>query len=289
VLTEVRGELLVGLPNLPAGWEIAAIGVGPDGRVLILAAEGSLVARRATGSSRYRIYAQDGELREGPEFLGLRGATYDHVQPIDGHNFLVAAPWTYPEMGQNGHVLDRDGTLVRQLSLGEGIADVQTTSGSDVWVSYFDEGVFKAGEPGLACFDHVGERVFAFNSSIANNDDVPIIHDCYAMNVESDNEVWLYYYSAFPLVRLVDKQLAGIWPRTPGLGAHAFAVGERSVLFAGDYGDTTTITRHFPESGRAEMARAIGQGQAVEFTRAAGRGDSLYLLTNTAIWLVHAD
>jgi len=173
--------------------------------------------------------------------------------------------------------------------LGEGINQVQTSSRSEVWVGYNDEGVYRAGEPGVACFDADGKRVFSFGDSVANHDDVPIIDDCYALNVASDDEVWVYYYSAFPLVRLVDKQFAGVWPRVPGVGAHAFAVGERSVLFAGDYGAPSSITRFFPESGRSEMGQAMGDGVPVEFTRAIGRADRLYLLTNSAIWILEAD
>lgn len=158
-------------------------------------------------------------------------------------------------------------------------------------VGYNDEGIFSAIEPGLACFDRTDKRVFSFADSVANdeNPDVPPIHDCYALNVLSENEVWIYYYSAFPLVRLVDKRLDGIWHRVPGLGAHAFAVGEKSVVFAGDYGDRSLITRYFPESGRIEMGHAIGDGQPLEFTRGIGRADRLYLVANATFWLLHAD
>src|SRR5207248_3641321 len=66
------------------------------------------------------------------------------------------------------------------------------------------------------------------------------------------------------------KRFEAIWPDTPGLGAHAFAVGERSVIFAGDYGAPSSITQYFPESGRSEMGHAIADGQQLEFTRAMG-------------------
>jgi hypothetical protein len=288
---QLAAERLFDLPTLPTGWELAATGVGPDFAVLIVAADASFDERRAGRSSRYRLYKRVGESFDSFEFVVGRRAAYTYVQPIGdrGNQFLLVTPSLYEGMDNNGDIWSSDGTLVRQLSLGEGIEHVQTSVRSDVWVGYNDEGIYTAGEPGLTCFDVDGKRVFSFADAVANDDDVPFIDDCYALNVVSDNEVWLYYYSDFPLVRLVDKRLAGIWPRTPGVGAHAFAIAERSVLFAGDYGDRSSITRYFPESGRIEAAHAIGDGMPLEFRRAIGRGDRLYLLTDSAIWLLQPD
>jgi hypothetical protein len=278
------------VPALPSGWEVAAMGIGPQFEVLILAADAPFETRREVGRvSRYRVYrlAQE-STEESLELTAPARAAYMFVQPM-GEDVLLVASTAYEGLERNAHLWSWDGHLVASLSLGDGIEDVQVTASSEIWVSYFDEGVFSdRGEPGLACFDKGGERIFAY-TDLDNRDGVPPIDDCYALNVVSSNEVWLYYYSAFPLVRLVDKRVAGIWPRAPGLGAHAFAVGERSVLFAGDYGDRTAITRYFPESGRSEMAHAIGDGLRLDFTRAIGRANRLYLVANSAIWLVQAD
>jgi hypothetical protein len=278
------------LPTLPAGWEFAATGVGPDFDVLILAADAPFEARRAGRSSRYRVYESAGKSFESFEFVAPTRAAYMHIQPFGDQNFLLVSPWLYEGMKTNGDVWSSAGALGRQLSLGEGINQLQISRRLEVWVGYSDEGVYgAAAEPGLACFDVDGKRVFSFADSVANDDDVPIIDDCYALNVASDDEVWLYYYSKFPLVRLIEKRLAGIWPRVPGLGSHAFAVGERSVLFSGDYGARSSITRYFPESGRSEMGSVVADGLPLEVTRATGRADRLYLVAQSAIWLVHAD
>lgn len=287
---KVEAELLLDVPALPTGWELAGMGVGADRTLLILIADAPFEARRAGRTSRYRVYRSAGDSFDGFEFIHAGPAAYSFVQPIDDRNFLLVTARTY-QGEMNGQVWSRQGSLVRQLSLGDGIEDVQTSERSDIWVSYFDEGVFGAGEPGLACFDPTGKRVFSFADSIANDDNkaVPPIDDCYALNVAAGDEVWLYYYRAFPLVKLVSKRIAGVWPQVPGLGAHAFAVGDRTVLFAGDYGAPSSITRHFLESGRSESGRAIGGGLDLEFTHAIGRADRLYLLSNSAIWLVRAD
>ncbi|SRR6266566_4768543 len=288
---QLEAEPLFDLPAFPTGWELAATGVGPNFDVLVVAADTPFDARRAGQPSRYRVYkgADKSVLSFAPFSAGR--AAYMYVQPIDDQNFLLVTPWLYKGVENAGHIWSPDGTLIGQLALGQGIEHLQTSARSDVWVGHNDEGVFSANEPGLACFDRTGKRVFSFADSVANDDhpDVPPIDDCYALNVASDDEVWLYYYSAFPLVRLLDKQLDGIWPRVPGLGSHAFAVGKRCVLFAGDYGAPSSITRYFPESGRSEMGHAIADGQQLEFSRAMGRADRLYLVANSAIWLVRAD
>ena len=189
----------------------------------------------------------------------LRELPVARVQPIDDGNFLLVTPGIYEAMRdkRNGDVWNSEGRLIGKILLGDGINNVQTSVRSEVWVGYHDEGVYGAGEPGLACFDAAGKRVFSFADSVADDDRVPVIDDCYALNVAADDDVWVYYFKAFPLVRLVDKRLGAIWPDTPGVGAHAFAVGERTVLFAGDYGAPSSLTRYFPESGRSEMGHAI--------------------------------
>ena len=287
---DVQARRLVDLPITPTGWEWAATGVGPDFAVVLLAADTPFDARRAGRSSRYRLYRWTVGSFDVFEFQHEGPAAYMHVQPIDDGNFLLVTPGIYEAMRdkRNGDVWNSEGRLVRKIPLGDGISHVQVSARSEVWVGYHDEGVYGAGEPGLACFDRAGTRVFSF-ASVVDDDRAPVIDDCYALNVASDDDVWVYYYKAFPLVRLVDKRFEAIWPDTPGLGAHAFAVGERSVIFAGDYGAPSSITQYFPESGRSEMGHAIADGQQLEFTRAMGRADRLYLVANSAIWLVQAD
>ena len=285
-----QAQRLVDLPIIPNGWGWAATGVGPDFAVLLLAADTPFDARRAGRTSRYRLYRRTVGSFDVFEFQH-EGAAYTHVQPIGDGNFLLVTPGIYEATRdkRNGDVWNSEGRLVGKILLGDGINNVQTSVRSEVWVGYHDEGVYGAGEPGLACFDAAGKRVLSFADSVADDDRVPVIDDCYALNVAADDDVWVYYFKAFPLVRLVDKRLGAIWPDTPGVGAHAFAVGERTVLFAGDYGAPSSLTRYFPESGRSEMGHAIADGHQLDFTRAIGRADRLYLVANSAIWLVQAD
>jgi len=68
-----------------------------------------------------------------------------------------------------------DGALRRTTTFGDGIADVQTTTRGDIWVSYFDEGVFgnygwgydeastPIGAPGLVRFDRQGSVLWSYH------------------------------------------------------------------------------------------------------------------------------
>jgi hypothetical protein len=102
--------------------------------------------------------------------------------------------------------------LVRSLDIDSRIKSVQTTAEGKIWVSYFDEGVFsesKVAPSGLACFDSSGEVVFRFDE-FAGARNLPFIADCYTLNV-ADEDVWLSYYTDFPLVQLRDFDVKRVW------------------------------------------------------------------------------
>ena len=162
------------------------------------------------------------------------------------------------ETDRNAHVFSLDGTPIRSFHAGDGIEEVQTTEAGDIWVSYFDEGVFgdtPLGGSGLACLDSAGRVEFKFND-LALAGSVPDIADCYAFNVCSDQEVWACYYTDFPLVRLVDRQVARIWAKVGVTGSHAFAVLGQRVLFAGTYKNAEQPFPGRPRKSQGEGASA---------------------------------
>ena len=50
------------------------------------------------------------------------------------------------------------------------------------------------------------------------------ICDCYALNVASEQDVWLHYYTQFPLVLLHDRKIRSAW-QMPVRGSDAFPGG----------------------------------------------------------------
>ena len=103
--------------------------------------------------------------------------------------------------GGQTKLYDPQGRVRAELDLGDASEDLQTTPEGHIWVSYFDEGVFGngIGAQGVVCFDGAGVPLFRY-AEFAEQHGLPMISDCYAMNVGPGGEVWLNYYTDFPLV-----------------------------------------------------------------------------------------
>jgi hypothetical protein len=234
---------------------------------------------------------------------------FQYLQPLPGDEvLLVNARCGYRSDAQherNAHVYSREGVLLRELTLGDGIEDVQATVGGRVWVGYFDEGVFGSngwgyggpstpiGADGLVCFDAWGqrqERGVTMALGLGRG-----ITDCYALNVVSDAETWFYSYTAFPLVRLRAGQPATVW-ETPVSGAHAIAVSDTHVLFGGTYGDRNQLLlyslfskgqQRLSPVARVELADAYGRPWRPALLK--GRGPWLHGAEGSLHFRVHLD
>ena len=212
---------------------------------------------------------------------------YHAVQPLPGGEWLLVRGRADSDIDRNAHVFSSTGTHVRSFHAGDGIEDVQATAGGQTWISYFDEGVFgdtSLGRSGLACLDCNGRVAFRFTDI-----DTPIVQsmaDCYAFNACSNRETWLYYYTDFPLVRLVDQKVAGSW-MMPIQGSQGFAVDGERVLFGGSYEEKDVL--FLGNIGTTRFQRLVpvdDAGTAVKRFRAFGRGHRLCMATDAAMYVV---
>jgi hypothetical protein len=67
------------------------------------------------------------------------------VQPMPGGRFLVAGArcrWRGDVPDRNGVLYDADGQVVSEHVLGDGIGHLLATSTGQVWIGYFDEGIY---------------------------------------------------------------------------------------------------------------------------------------------------
>jgi len=67
------------------------------------------------------------------------------VQPMPGGQFLVAGArcrWRADGPDRNGVIYAADGQVVAERVLGDGIEHVLATSDGQVWIGYFDEGIY---------------------------------------------------------------------------------------------------------------------------------------------------
>jgi len=187
----------------------------------------------------------DAEVRLVAEIPELPLA-HPFVQPLPGSQVLIVgarARWRDEGPDRNAIIYGADGQVVTSATLGDGIEHVATTAAGDVWVGYFDEGVYgnygwgdesvpaPMGACGLARFDTELNSAWRFPS----HSDQPwgAVDDCYALNVTGDG-VWTCYYSDFPLVRIHDDALT-MWSHEVA-GARAIMVDPGRVGLFGGYG-----------------------------------------------------
>ncbi len=170
------------------------------------------------------------------------------------------------------------------LNLGDAIEDVQTTSDNLIWTSYFDEGVFGGGigKNGLVCFDATGNVKLEF-ATLAETSGLSHIDDCYALNV-CDEEVWVSYYSDFPLVRLKDFKVHQTW-KTFG-SFKAFSIREDELFCVNAYGPRSLSIINLKSGARDYYSLLDERGTPIDSSRklsVAGRLDRLYLYSNDVL------
>jgi len=188
------------------------------------------------------LYISDEHADQETSLKGLT-ATFPKVQLLPDRETLVVGPrckrFKDGTSELNGTVYDSQGNLKRSFVLGDGIEDVQADRKGNIWVSYFDEGVFgnfgwggdavPFGASGLTYFDLNGKRLWDFQAPSGFDS----ICDCYALNVAKDS-VWAHYYSDFPIVRIDASYRVRGWRPDSG-GARALAVHDRRVLLFGNF------------------------------------------------------
>ncbi|WP_445630856.1 hypothetical protein [Nostoc sp. DSM 114167] len=219
------------------------------------------------------------------------------IQPLPAKEILlVCARCHYKspnDFERNGRIYSLGGKFSREILLGDGIQSVQTTSNGTIWTSFFDEGVFgnfgwdePIGSSGLVAWDSTGNKIYDFQPT----DGLDSICDCYALNVESDTDVWLYYYTEFPLVHLHHKKIQSVW-NMPISGSDGFAVSGSRALFRGGYDDRDTYHLFsLNNNGKVKLLKQLKftdeAGQTIIAESVVGRGGSLYILSNGLVYRV---
>jgi len=286
------------MSELPNGWRVSRVAVDWDGNPLLLAQEGKPPEPPAevgmdariqwlnTPPKAHHLIYWEGKSKRIVTFEQSTGLTTFHVQRFKEGWLLCEA------RGGRAAVYDRAGRLGGTLDLGDASNDVQTTSGGQIWVSYFDEGVYGNGigsQQGVICFDSKGHPIFGY-FDFAERHQLPFIDDCYSMNVANEDEVWLSYYSAFPLVHIKKFQLQGVRREFGGMDG-AFGLTHDAVVFSKCY---TRVRNEKPQLLRRTLADTPNtepiepideRGKAVQGSfNTAARGPHFFLHTSIALY-----
>ena len=288
--------------------ELVAFNVGPDGVAYLVVALKPLDYRTERPGwasfaktvpeqpQKYRVVGLSGSQTVLDVVIEGERFNIHDVQPLPGELLLVCAR-SYckgpDDFEKNGRVYTRDGRFAREILLGDGIQSVQATSTGVIWTSYFDEGVFgnygwqsPVGASGLVAWDSAGNKLYEFRP----NAGLEAICDCYALNIESDEDVWLYYYTEFPLVRLHHREIASVWQMPLG-GSGAFAVSAGHALFRGGYKDRDTyqlfaLGKDGTPNLLAKVELRNEKGSKLVANRVVGRVDFIHLLSDGFLYRV---
>ncbi|WP_254438422.1 hypothetical protein [Paenibacillus sp. DCT19] len=220
-----------------------------------------------------------------------------YAQPLGEELLLVGARSRYYGQDRydlNGKIVDRDGQLLHELLLGDGIERVQTSVEGNIWTSYFDEGVFgnfgwyePVGAPGLIAWNRQGQQIYVNTKAD--------IADCYALNVVSDQEVWFYYYTDFKVGRITDPydQPQVSLVETGLSGSHVVATNGTLALFQSGYnkkGQYVLLQLHGDKLSLVRQFSFVSvDGEADELHVLDGRKDQLLFKERSHLYMVSLD
>jgi hypothetical protein len=306
----LRAEPLADFGPALAGWEAPmAFGVGYDGALYAVARRPSTEAlTEQQGGAIFPksvlvnpadyvvLRSHRGQLRT----VEVRGVpiVVSFVQPFPGGLLLAGARCQWRPAGpeENVLVVDWNGRVERTFTIGDGVQDVRATPEGDVWVSYFDEGVFgnygwnspgpePIGAHGLVGFDPRGSVRFTYDAAAAGTD---WISDVYASNLDEDGALWVYFYSEFPIVRIVAGGYR-MW-KLGVAGARALAVHEGRALLFGDYSERSLGRLVALGSETAQVVEEVlvrdDRGRPLDAARVYGRGRSLFFLEGSRAFVL---
>ncbi|MCI0713601.1 MAG: hypothetical protein L0154_25820 [Chloroflexi bacterium] len=211
---------------------------------------------------------------------------FNNFQTLPDGKLLLVCSRQHDE--PNAQVYDHDGNVVKDMILGDGIEDVQTTLDGSIWVSYFDEGALGWAQTCLIRYDPEGNIPHRFLSPLGET----AMADCYALNVVSENVVWCCTFTEFPLVNVLTREF---W-RSPIYYAHAFAVNHDLVLFPDGSDETGYL--HLFEFGAKNQLIQLSQVQLISTDGdkinpykklIVARGDVMLILDGTKLYRFSID
>lgn len=235
-----------------------------------------------------RIMRFDGVREEACCAFGLEEA-WPVFDQLPDNRWIIANSRCEPGE-RNARLLSASGEVVGRLSLGDGIEHVQVDSAGNIWVAYFDEGIFGSydlggaqplGAPGLVMYDVQGEVGWAHAAASGSTG----INDCGALNVAGD-DVWCAFYgdpenATYPVMRLRGGR-EDLW-RTPLRLVDAIAVdGELVAAISQRLHEPCKVSiielsgRHGGVRAEADLA-TVGIGDSAP-DAVFGRGSRLHAL-----------
>lgn len=283
---ETRLAPFARLPRRYHDGHIAHSTVDAYGRAHWLLTERDPRGRRSGPYDATVLTVGDGSVAETRLHAVLAG--FPALEPLPDGGFVVA---DQRSRANEDHVqlFDAFGRCGARFRVGDAVEHLQADEAGDLWVGYFDEGIYgddPLSWPGLRCWSPTGEALWSFEPAPGVRD----ISDCYALNVHG-RTAWAYPYTDFPLLEIHRER--GVRVRRTGVhGAKGLAVhGDRLVLFGGyqEEHDRIVDCRLTDETAEpvTEGRLVLPDGSTIGRRRVVSRGPRLYVQGETGLgWSV---
>jgi len=177
------------------------------------------------------VTVEDGRTYE--THLSAVRARFAKLDALPDGGFVLASARSRRDE-EHVQVFDALGRSSSTFRVGDGIEDLLADAAGDLWVGYFDEGVYGSDElswPGLRRWSSTGVPLWEYKPGPGHG----TISDCYALNVDT-RAVWACPYQDFPLLEIRGDRVVRA-RENPVKGAQGFAVHGDRVLFFSPYGD----------------------------------------------------
>lgn len=285
---------------LPGGWHFLRLEVLDESRLALVGANIDLFsalhrdcARQDAGEDAGEAHSLASQARGGIWVLQddqiIKAIEFPLLEPFPIIDQFADGRWLVVNARSSGHgnarIFLMDGVEMRRFELGDGIDHIKIDSQKNIWVGWFDEGVFgndnwhaqgidyAPSAFGLAAFDELGALLLHATKEP--------ISDCCALNVIGD-EAWACTYTDFPIWR-ISCEGERTWT-TKLRGTVALAVDYPHVLAAGGYQDETdrVVLLKLEEFSAVEMGEwrlPFNRNDRAEFKSIDARGDTLHLVT----------
>lgn len=213
--------------------------------------------------------------------------SFHHIQRLN-NNWLLVNGRAEDQKVQNATIFDDYGTSIISFHLGDGIENLQVSESGDIWVGYFDEGVYgdTVGGSGLNCFNSNGERVFDFSDFSRGKKDIPIIDDCYALNVVSNDEIYCYYYYDFPLFNLKNMRDYRVFNELIIQGSKAISVWGDNILFGPTYNNDNLHLYSLRDKSTITYKPVNENGEILKDFEVVGRNSIMYIIVENDIYRI---
>jgi hypothetical protein len=184
-------------------------------------------------------------------------------------------------------IIDEKGATGKKLCFGDGIENCITTEDGSIIVSYFDEGVFgnngwskPIGSSGLIVWDAEGNIIWE-NEKYS-------IYDCYAINTDSGNRLWFYYYDSFDLVCTDFRSDIVMHPDISGSSAFALSATQQKIIFSGGYEDPSfyqcNIEIKHSKIGKKQREEIMIKNKRIEISTYHFCGSKLLFLVDNNLY-----